>query len=422
MQAPTIDGRLVTEYLDRLYGIGALPSGGVWRPVYSRAWDEARALVRGWLEDAGLAVREDAVGNVFGRLEGSESGRVVMVGSHIDTVYAGGRLDGALGVVGAIAAVRALMASEPGPRRTVEVFVSCEEEDSRFVCDFWGSRAVLGQVHPGEAERYRDVDGVRMGDAMRGVGLDPARVRDAARNDLAAFLELHIEQGPVLEREGVALGVVEAISGLNRIAVTIAGKADHAGTTPIALRSDALLAAARVVERVRELADRLGEPARATVGRLFVRPNQPNIVPGSAELIVDCRHPDRARQERLSDDIRAECARIGRDSGVEVTTDVLVDQPPTAMDPQLARLVDDAIRARGLSFRRMVSGAGHDSQILGRAIPAAMIFVPSHGGRSHSPAEHTPEEQLMPGVQALADALLRVANEDGAVRPSAAVP
>lgn len=403
--ALTIDPDLVAAYLDRLDEIGRLPTGGVWRGVYSPAWDEARRVVRGWLTDAGLAVREDAAGNLFGRLDGQAPGPVVLVGSHIDSVYAGGKFDGPLGVIGAIAAVRALAARHPRPPRPVEVFVSAEEENSRFLCNFWGARAVTGQIAPGEAERYRDADGVSLAEAMRSVGLDPDRVAGAGRDDVAAFLELHIEQGPVLDQSGIALGVVEAISGVTRTRARVAGRADHAGSTPMAMRADALLAAAEMVLAIRQLALEFGEPARTTVGRFTVQPNQPVIIAEAVEFIIDCRHPDRARQEQLVAAARQRCAAIAARHGVGLDSEIIVDQPPTRMDPALVALLEGVIERRGWSQRRLISGPGHDAMILGRRFPAVMLFVPSRDGRSHSPAEFTPFEQLLPGVQALADAV-----------------
>jgi allantoate deiminase len=328
-----------------------------------------------------------------------------MVGSHVDSVYAGGKFDGPLGVIGAIAAVRALRESGHRPAQPIDVFVSCEEEDSRFICDFWGSRALLGTIKPDEAATIRDADGVAIGDAMRAFGLEPERIPEAARADLAAFLELHIEQGPVLDREGIDLGIVEAISGLNRTRVRVRGRADHAGTTPMGMRLDALAAAAEMVLAARRAADAMGEPARATVGNLTTRPNQPNIVAGEVDLIVDSRHPDREAQLRLLREIHASCAEIARSSGVTADLDLLVDQPPTPMDSGIVAAIEAAVRRGGWRHRRMVSGAGHDSQILGRRVPTAMIFVPSRDGRSHSPAEFTPMEQLLPGIQVLADTL-----------------
>jgi allantoate deiminase len=400
-----IDSALVERYLDRLYEIGRLPEGGVWRPVYSAAWDEARREVRQWLSDAGLAVREDAVGNLFGRLDGRADGPVVMVGSHVDSVYAGGKFDGPLGVVGAIAAVRALRESGHRPAKPIDVFISCEEEDSRFICDFWGSRAILGTIGPDEASTIRDADGVTIGDAMRQYGLDPDRIPEAARSDIAAFLELHIEQGPVLDRESLDLGIVEAISGLNRTRVRVHGRADHAGTTPMGMRLDALAATAEMILAVRRVALELGEPARATVGTITARPNQPNIVDGEVEFIVDSRHPNRESQESLLHRVHEACADVLWSAGLTADLDVLVDQQPTPLNPAIIAAIEAAIQRGGWRHRRMVSGAGHDSQILGRRIPTAMIFVPSRDGRSHSPAEFTPTEQLLPGVQTLADTL-----------------
>jgi allantoate deiminase len=405
-----IDSALIENYLDRLYEIGRLPDGGVWRPVYSPAWDEARREVRQWLSDAGLMVREDAVGNLFGRLDGRSDGPVVMVGSHVDSVYAGGKFDGPLGVVGAIASVRALRESGHRPAQPIDVFVSCEEEDSRFICDFWGSRAILGTIGPKEAATIRDPDGITIGDAMRQYDLDPDRIPEAARTDIAAFLELHIEQGPVLDREGLDLGVVESISGLNRTLVRVYGRADHAGTTPMSMRRDALAATAEMILAVRRVALELGEPARATVGTLNARPNQPNIVDGEVELIVDSRHPDREAQRELLRRIHEACSDAARSAELTIDLNVLVDQQPTPMNPKVVGAIEASIQRGGWRHRRMVSGAGHDSQILGRRIPTAMIFVPSRDGRSHSPAEHTPLEQLLPGVQTLADTLRDLTN------------
>lgn len=405
MEPVAIDSALVARYLDQLADIGRLETGGVWRPVYSAAWDQARQAVRGWLHDAGLAVRDDAVGNIFGRLPGRDVGPVVMVGSHIDSVYAGGKFDGPLGVVGAIAAVRALRNAGHQPKQPIDVFVSCEEEDSRFICDFWGSRALLGTIGPDEARTIHDPEGVAIGDAMRSFGLDPDRIPKAIRTDIGAFLELHIEQGPVLDREGIDLGIVEAITGLNRTRVQVRGRADHAGTTPMALRADALLASAAMVVAVRRIASDFGEPARATVGTMTARPNQPNIVAGEVDLVVDSRHPNRDTQSALVRAIHDACTNVAASSGVDVDLTLLVDQPPTLMDPTLLSAIETTFRRHSWSFRRMVSGAGHDSQILGRQIPTAMIFVPSRDGRSHSPVEYTSPEQVSRGVQALAETL-----------------
>lgn len=409
MTAITVDDKLVARYLDQLDQVGRLPEGGVWRGSYSPAWQEARECVRGWLIEAGLTVREDAVGNLFGRLEGRHAGPVIMLGSHIDSVYAGGKFDGPLGVIGAIAAVRALRAVEPRPAHPVEVFVSAEEEDSRFISNFWGSRALTGQIDPAEADQIRDQDGILLGDAMRDLGLEPSRIPTAARDDIAAMLELHIEQGPILDETGDQLGIVEAICGLCRLAVSVRGRSNHAATTPMAMRQDALLVAAEIVVGLRRLVSELGEPARGTVGRLEVQPNQPVIIAERVDFIIDTRHPDRTRQLELIEGARRLCQTTAANHGLAIETRVLVEQAPTIMDAGLVALLEELATQRGWRHRRMISGAGHDSQILGRRFPTVMIFVPSRGGLSHAPAEFTPHDQLMPGVQLLADALARLA-------------
>jgi allantoate deiminase len=333
----------------------------------------------------------------------------VLVGSHIDSVYAGGKYDGPLGIVAAIAAVRALIAVRPRPARPVEVFVSCEEEDSRFISNFWGSRALTGEIEPGEAETIRDSDGIRLADAMRAYGLDPAAIPTATRQDIGAVLELHIEQGPVLEQTGDAIGIVEAVCGLCRLLVMLRGRSNHAATTPMTRRADALLGAAEIVTGLRRLVEVLGEPARATIGRLQVQPNQPVIIAESVELIIDTRHPDRRQQLALIEAAQQLCTDIGQRHGLTVTTRRLVEQPPSPMAPALIERLERLARRGGWRYRRMVSGAGHDSMILAHRFPTVMLFVPSRGGISHQPAEFTAHEQLMPGVQLLAEAVAELA-------------
>ena len=213
LAALPIDPDEVQARIDQLGAIGTHPNGGLYRALYDDGWVEAMALLQTWLEDAGLAVRFDAVGNLWGRAEGSEGGPAVVTGSHVDTVRNGGKYDGALGVHMAIFAVRALLRAGGRPKRPLEVLVTCEEEGSRFACNFWGSRAIVGRIQPDEADRATDPDGVTIGAAMRQRGFDPARIGEAARDDIAAFVEAHIEQGAILEREGYPLGVVSSITG-----------------------------------------------------------------------------------------------------------------------------------------------------------------------------------------------------------------
>src|SRR5207245_1109445 len=234
-----IDGRRLLRRLDDLAQRGALPSGGIYRALYSPAWSSAMDLVTGWMKEAGLLTRRDAVGNVWGRIEGSRGGRVIATGSHIDTVRGGGALDGALGVVAGTEAVSSLWQRFGRSTRILECVAICEEEGSRFDTNFWGARAIADRLEPGEADRVRDADGVSLAEAMRGVGLDPGAAATAVRRDLDVFVELHVEQGPILEDHGPRLGVVTTIAGTAHVEITVRGEPGPAGAMAMDRRPDA---------------------------------------------------------------------------------------------------------------------------------------------------------------------------------------
>jgi allantoate deiminase len=404
----TIEPAEMRSLVESLGKIGEQPGGGLIRHVYDPAWRAAREQVAAWMADAGLAVREDAVGNLFGRLEG-DSPRTILTGSHIDTVILGGRYDGALGVLSALAAVRTLKHHLGKPRKSLEVVALCEEEDSRFHGNFWGTRGILGLIEPGELEAHVDADAITIADAMRGVGLAPDRYRDAVRNDLDAFVELHIEQGRILFDEHLPLGVVDTITGLYRFRVTIEGRTDHAGTTPMDLRRDALQAAAQFAAEMTRLVADVGRPAVVTNGWWDVRPGAWNIVPGHVEFSVDLRHPDEAVKQRLATQIRQLGQDIAAARGLEISYDIASDVLPMAMHPVVKAELQAAADACGAQWIPMVSGAGHDSQVMATGVPTAMLFVPSVEGRSHSAAEYTTPEDAARGATVLAVALQRLA-------------
>jgi allantoate deiminase len=394
--------------VETLGAIGEQPGGGIIRHVYDPAWQAARAQLADWMREAGLAVREDAVGNLFGRLEGA-SPRTVLSGSHIDTVRLGGRYDGALGVLSALAALNVLNKRAGKPKRSLEMVALCEEEDSRFHGNFWGTRSILGLIAASELDALRDEDGVTIGQAMRQVGLPPERYRDAIRTDLDAFIELHIEQGRIMFDEGLPLGIVDTITGLYRFRVSVEGRTDHAGTTPMDLRIDALQAAAHMAHEMTELIEQAGRPAVITNGWWDVQPGAWNIVPGVVHFSVDLRHPDEAVKQRLGAQIRARCEGIAAQRGVSVSYEMASDVPPMDMDSGLKTELVRAAEQLGVRWRPMVSGAGHDSQVMATGVPTAMLFVPSVEGRSHSAAEYTSPEDCARGVQVLATALHRLA-------------
>ena len=382
--------------LDELYAIGAEPEGGAYRPLYGAAWAAAVERVEGWMRDAGLETRRDAVGNLWGRATGSEPEKSVVTGSHIDTVRGGGRLDGALGIVAGLTAVETLLKDKGQPRRTLEVVAICEEEGSRFATNFWGSRAIIGSIDSVAAE---------MAQAMRERGLDPLRIASAARDDIDTFVELHIEQGAVLESSKAPVAVVSAIVGTVQLEVTVSGRSDHAGTTPMELRHDALVGAAAMIQAVESIARALGPPAVATVGRLRVEPDQINVVPGRVVFTVDLRHADLGARRALEARIRSLCSTIASERGLGLETRVLQERPPVAMDAEVRALLWRAARDSGIKAAELVSGAGHDAQILGARCKVGMIFVPSIGGRSHCPEESTSPQDIELGTRVLMRAL-----------------
>src|SRR5712692_8083981 len=400
-----IDERRLLRRLDDLAQRGALRHGGIYRPLYSPQWNSAMELVGTWMKDAGLLVKRDAVGNVWGRIEGSRGGRVIATGSHIDTVRGGGALDGALGVIAGIEAVSSLWQRFGRSTRILECLAICEEEGSRFDTNFWGARAIADRLEPGEADRVRDSEGVTLADAMRGVGLDPTTAASAVRRDLDVFVELHIEQGPILEDHGPRLGVVTTIAGTAHLEIAVRGQPDHAGAMAMDRRRDAFLGAAAMSLGIADAAIRMGHPAVATVGTIAVEPSQVNVVPGLARFTVDTRHPDPARRGELLTQIGDVSRKIARERNLGVEIRKLRDRPPVTLSPRVADVLRRASIAAGVEAREMTSGAGHDAQVLTAAANAGMLFVPSIGGRSHCPEEATAAEDVVLGTRVLATAL-----------------
>jgi N-carbamoyl-L-amino-acid hydrolase len=405
---PRIDlGRLRRD-IEALAAIGRDPTGGISRPAWSPAHEEARAWLLGQLRAAGLAARVDPAGNVFGRL--GEGSPTVMTGSHIDTVPRGGPLDGALGVLGGLECLRAVAASGVRPARALEVAAFTDEE-GRFY-GFFGSRALTGSLDRLLAERLTDPTGLALPEAMRRAGFDLARAPEARRNpgDIAAYVELHIEQGPWLEAEDVPIGVVEGIVGIRRFRLTFVGQPDHAGTTPMDRRKDAFLTAAEYATKSRELVVRNGlGRAVTTIGVVDVRPGVPNIVPERATLLQELRDPDSALLERLARRTLQTARRVARQRGLVLEVEHLMRAEPVRMSPRIQAAIEATAAGLGLPTRRMPSGAGHDAQVLAAVTDAGMIFVPSQGGRSHRPDEWTDWPALERGANVLLQTLLRLA-------------
>ncbi len=401
-----VDRGLVERYVLELAEYGRVGETGVSRPVYSAEWAAAQDAIARWCADAGLDVERDAVGNVWGILRGSSRGPSLVTGSHIDTQIPGGRYDGALGVVSAVVALRLLRERFGPPLRTLEAVSLCEEEGSRFpTANFWGSRGITGGIGEGDVERVRDRAGVAIADAMRHAALDPLRVEEAAREDIESFVELHIEQGPVLEDGDVPVAVVTAITGLRHYVVTMRGRADHAGARPMHRRRDAMAAAAEAIHAMIEHARALGAPAVTTVGRMSVEPNIVAAVPEQVTFSVDVRHPD----ARMLAELYRAHERTLRDAAarndVECDWHITLDLEPCPCDERLIRALERSAEEQGIPFLRMHSGAGHDAQRMAARAKVAMLFVRSKDGRSHTPEEFTSIDDAVAGISVLAGAL-----------------
>jgi hydantoinase/carbamoylase family amidase len=354
----------------------------------------------------GLEVEVDPAGNLIGRWEVGE-GPPVIAGSHLDTVPSGGRLDGALGVAGALHAVAELQRRAVTPARPLWVVAFMDEEGTRFGAALFGSRAYAGEDVTPLGSRA-DAAGVTLAEAMRARGFDIARAGEAARvRDVRAYLELHIEQGPVLETEGKQIGVVTSIVGQRRFTVRLRGQANHAGTTPMALRRDAFAGAARIALELRDHA-RSRRDATVTVGRVSVSPGGVNVVPGRAEFTIDARASTADGVAELERQVAEVAARVAREEDLGLELEPTFSLEPLELDPGLVGSVERAAAAEGAASLRLPSGAGHDAMVIGRHVPAAMIFVPSVGGISHSPAEHTSVDELELGVRVLAGTLEQV--------------
>jgi len=332
-----------------------------------------------------------------------------MTGSHVDTVKNGGLYDGQFGIIAGILAIQYLKKKYGQPRRSLEVVSMAEEEGSRFPYVFWGSKNILGIAKREDVENITDFDGISFVEAMSKAGFSFRPEGQPVRQDIKAFIETHVEQGGVLEREQKSVGIVENIVGQRRFTIEIDGEANHAGTTPMGYRHDAFYAASRIACRIIESAKQHGDPLVATIGKIELTPNTVNVVPGKALFTLDIRHTQKQALQDFTEEIMTIMSEIGKEIGVKIKSDMWMDADPVPMDPGVVQVLERQCRKQGLSYRMMHSGAGHDSQILAQAFPTAMLFVPSHNGISHSPLEYTEPMDIGEGVRALAGALYELA-------------
>ena len=405
-----IDPALVERYIMDLGKFGAYGDTGVWRVVYSPEWVGATDQYAAWCKDAGLDVRRDSVGNVWGVLAGSQGGKSIVSGSHIDTQRPGGRYDGALGALAALIALKTLKAKFGTPKRTLEAIAFCEEESSRFpTTNYWGSSAVIGRIKPGAPEGMKGYADETMADAMKSVGLDPGKIEESKRDDIDTFLELHVEQGPVLEHADYPVAVVDAITGIRHTRVTLSGVQNHAGAFPMDLRRDPMAGFAEIASGLIDTAHRMGRPAVTTIGRITVDPNFPSVVPGKVQFIIDARHPNESKRQEMYVKHDAFLKEVAARRGLALQTEVLLDHKACPSDPKLVAMLHKAAEAQGVRAITMASGAGHDSQQMAAIAKVAMVFVRSKDGRSHTQEEFSSIEDIVEGIRVLTSAMHELA-------------
>jgi len=393
--------------------IGATPDFGATRVAYSPEDRQAKELLKGWMREAGLRVREDAVGNVFGLLEGSRPELpIVLAGSHIDTVPNGGHFDGVAGVLTALEVAQRWKEQGYAPIRGLEIAAFADEEGSRFHASLTGSHFMMGELDLEAVKHYRDDNGLSFEEVLRADGLDAARAHEAARkpDELHGYVELHIEQGQVLEKRGLPVGIVNGIAGPAWLDMRWTGRASHAGTTPMGMRSDALAGAGEFVAVLDSLPEAFSPTAVATVGKFDVYPNGSNVIPGEVKLVVDVRDIDLGSRDRLIDEIVRVAQEIAARRGLQVSCDVNIKIDPTPMSPLLMACIRQAVEREGLPAFELTSGAGHDAMVIGRRVPTGMIFVRCLEGISHNPAEWASLSDLAVGLRVLDDTLKQLAS------------
>jgi len=396
--------------LDALAEIGAIDGGGCARLALTDDDRRGRDLVVSWMRDLGLRIDVDEIGNVVGTWPADSTDAPVMTGSHIDTVATGGRFDGTLGVLAGIEVLETVITAGIELARPLAVAFFTDEEGSRFAPDMLGSLVYAGGLPLEDALTLKAIDGARVGEELLRIGYSGPQ--PCPGRPPHAFVELHIEQGPVLESEDVTIGAVTGVQGISWTELTITGQSNHAGTTPMSMRHDAGYAAAEVASFVRRLAGEIGPPQVATVGRIELHPNLVNVVAARASMTVDLRNTDATLMAVSEARLFAFCDELAAREGVSIERRSLARFAPVEFDPRVIGLVEEIAAARGHSTKRMPSGAGHDAQMLARVCPAGMVFVPSIKGISHNPAELTDDADLQAGANVLLHVLLRLAAGD----------
>lgn len=396
------------EAIEWLASFGEEPDGGVTRTLYSQPWKEAQQALKGWMEEAGLLTNYDSIGNLFGRLATpNPNAPTILIGSHVDTVKSGGKYDGAYGIIAGIMALDYLKKKYGQPAINLEVVSFCEEEGSRFPLACWGSGMMTGVYSFKDISEIKDSEGISFETAMMagGFGLSEFRVR----NDINTFIELHIEQGPTLEKVEKSVGIVKAIVGQKRFRITVTGESNHVGTTSMKWRRDALHGAVNMIHDLYESMKEYDEDLVTSVGQLFVEPNIPNVIPNQVQFTVDARHPNEMVLRSFCQQFSKAYQNIAKKHSLDIKVEKWHEVQPAQMDSELNEIIQTICTRGTISSHWMNSGAGHDAQLFSRVCPTTILFVPSHGGISHSPLEFTSAKDLEIGLEVLIQLLHQLA-------------
>jgi N-carbamoyl-L-amino-acid hydrolase len=413
-----INKRRLMRDLNSIGRIGLGNHGAVTRLVFSVKELRSRQVLIHLMRQAGLKIHVDAIGNIFGRKDGEHPNEpAILAGSHLDTVIHGGKYDGPVGVIGALEAVRTISENNIRVPCPLEVVCFVGEESSRFGFSTLGSSLIAGEVKPADLTNAVDQQGTKLADVLAGLGISPRNLRTIKRSphSLRAYLELHIEQGPILEAKEKKIGLVTAIAAPSRFRVVFKGRADHSGTTPMEMRKDALVASAELIQFIDKTCRKFSSMRRGrvvgTVGALKIEPGVINAVPGRAELSVDIRGITARAKDHVATLVKKKAQSIGRERGLGVEILTIREEDPVPLDKRLLRLTQNLCDEKGIDYEIMPSGAGHDAMQMAKITRAGMIFVPSMSGISHNPMEWTDPEDICLGAQLLMETMIRIANE-----------
>lgn len=384
----------IEQHIAALEKFTATPGNGTTRLTYSQEDLKARNYIKDQMKASGLNVTEDGFGNIFGKLEGTlEEAPSVMIGSHFDSVPNGGAYDGPAGVVAALEVANLFQEYDLKPKYPLEIVALVEEEGSRFGGGLMGSRGITGVLSEDDFTSLKDRDGVSTVEAMQKIGLDPSLPKGRDSKTMKAFLELHIEQGPILEEKNIPIGVVDAIVGLTQYEVTVKGHAGHAGTTPMDRRADALIASAKIISQLPELAVEEGNGTVLTIGRLNVFPNGANVIPDKVVFTVDLRSGKEEHVQNVIEKMK-ECLNTHQMNGIEILAEEQLYIQPKALNENIRTLLENKSREINVSYCSINSGAGHDAMIFSDFTDVGMLFIPSRAGLSHCPEEWSDSEHI----------------------------